>query len=136
MRPSLIVFALYVAISLSLVGFGAWTLMVQHEDGGTLAGYGVGLVSLGIGAAFGRNTSELCSVRIDDEGIDQWKIARGRRLFFRDHIRWKDSPTVIDDGIRAIVKHGTTEIRINLSFFDDMQGVFEIIERLAGSEST
>ena len=133
-RPSLIVFVLYGLIAFTLVGFGLWTLTSQHPEGRAFVGYAIGFVSLAIGLGFGRDISELCSVMIDDEGISQWKIMRGRRVFSRDYVRWEDGPVVVDDGIRAVVKNASTEIRINLSFFADMHGVFALIERLADAK--
>ncbi|URL57552.1 hypothetical protein IM816_13085 [Luteibacter flocculans] len=130
-RPSLIVFVLYGLIAFTLVGFGLWALTSQHPEGRAFVGYAIGSVSLAIGLGFGRDISELCSVRIDDEGISQWKIMRRRRVLSRDCVRWEDRPAVVDDGLRAVVKSASTEIRINLSFFADMHGVFALIERLA-----
>ena len=139
-QASLTVAIGYLVIAAGILGFGIWLVLDGLSGHETLQRSAIGILSIVLAVGVGREAGELCFITMDDNAIEQLRFFRRGRLLARTRITWEEVRSVRTEGFWVYLKSASSEIRINLSFFNDMSRAVAFLEghllRGAGSKGS
>jgi hypothetical protein len=127
-RASLMVAIAYLVTAGGLIGFGLWIILDGISGHETIQRCVLGALSIVLALGIGREVGELCFVTMDDDGVEQLKFLRRGRFVTLTRFAWEEVDSLQTKGLWMHLKSASSEIRINLSFFNDMNEAAALME--------
>jgi len=127
-RASLIVAITYLVIAGGLIGFGIWIILNGISGHETIQQSVIGVLSIALALGINREVGELCFVSMDQEGVEQLKFFHRGRFVTTTRFSWEEVDALRTKGLWVYLRSASSEIRINISFFNDMNEVAAFME--------
>ncbi len=110
----------YLTVAAGVLGFGIWVIMDGVSAGEVIQPAMIGMPCVVLSLGIAREAIELCSVSIDDGGIEQLKLFHKGGFMVRTRIAWGEVRSCRVRGMWVHLTSASSDVRVDLSTFNNM----------------